>query len=75
MKKSVSSHISMVAILASSIIVSGCSWFGGSKSLDVEAGPDNTPYTEDIVDNVPSGLVGDSANSRQTTERLKNNDE
>ena len=75
MKKSFSSAFSITIILASSIAISGCSAFNKTKSLDVEAGPDNTPYTEDIIDNVPEGLKSDTQNKRQTNERLRSTDE
>ena len=75
MKKSIYSRASVALILVSTLAVSGCSMFNKAKSLDVEAGPDNTPYTEDIIDNVPDGIVGDTENKRQTTERLRSSDE
>ena len=75
MKKSISSRVGMALILVSALSVSGCSIYDKTGSLGVAEGPDNTPYTEDIIDNVPDGLVGDTENKRQTTERLRSADE
>lgn len=66
-------NLTLVAVTA--FALSSCSYFDTNHTIEVEKSATDATTTEELVDRIPEGLVGDTENARQTGERLRNNDE
>ncbi|MCK5040988.1 MAG: hypothetical protein KAR62_01780 [Sphingomonadales bacterium] len=75
MKNILPAKTNMALIAIAAFTLSSCSYFDTEHTIEVETSHDQIITTGDLVDSVPDGLIGDTENSRQTSERLRNNDE
>jgi hypothetical protein len=70
----------LIISLAAGLVLSGCSIFGDNEEPaaqainDPEAQTPYAPFTDEVLDNLPEGLIGDVENQAHTNEDLRGDD-
>jgi len=75
MNKTPSSKTNFSIIAFTALALSGCSYFDINHTVEVPKSTSLATTTEELIDSVPEGLIGDTENARYTGESLRNNDE